>query len=94
MALAMLQQQAMQAGVPGVKMGQSLTRNREGDQRSHAGTMQQANQLMTQGTQAAANIPGVADFLNPNANFNPLQAALYAQSATAAMTAIPAPHRG
>ena len=40
---------------------------------------------MTQGTVAAANIPGVADFLNPNANINPLQSALYAQMAQSAL---------
>lgn len=86
MALAMLQQQAMQAGVPGVSMGQNYTQTMRAIN-SHAGTIQQANQLMTQGTKAAANIPGVADFLNPNANINPLQSALYAQMAQAALSA-------
>ena len=86
MALAMLQQQAMQAGVPGVAMGQSYAATQKAIN-AHAGTMKQANQLLTQGTQAAANIPGVADFLNPNANISPLQSALYAQMAQSAMTA-------
>jgi hypothetical protein len=80
MALAMLQQQAMQAGVPGVMMGQSYAQTQRAIN-AHAGTMQQANQLMTRGTQAVANIPGVANFLNPQANISPLQSALYAQMA-------------
>ncbi len=86
MALAMLQQQAMQAGVPGVKMGQSYAATQRAIN-AHAGTLGQANQLMTQGTQAAANIPGVANFLNPNANISPLQSALYAQMAQNALAA-------
>ena len=84
MALAMLQQQAMQAGVPGVKMGQSLAQTRRAINAASPGR-QGANQIMTQGTVAAANIPGVADFLNPNANINPLQSALYAQMAQSAL---------
>jgi hypothetical protein len=78
MALAMLQQQAMQAGVPGVMMGQSYGATQRAIN-AHAGTAQQANALMTAGTRAVANIPSVANFLNPNANVSPLEQAMYAQ---------------
>jgi hypothetical protein len=93
MALAMVLQQGMQAGIPGLSMGMNYAQASKAIRAAAVGSAQ-ANAIMTRGVQAVADIPGVANFLNPQANVSPMQAALYAQMAQHGMAAAEHPTLG
>jgi hypothetical protein len=86
MAQAMLEQQAMQANIPGISVGMSyknLVRAITGS----AGTPAQAQAILTQGTKAVANIPAIAADLITGGMGGPsaLQSGLTAQMAQQAL---------